>query len=76
MMKERQQKMPHYWPADKVPYLGISYCECIQYVFALLFFSVLIWVFMGLKHFDDAKPMNMPQTGQGSDKNTDSTQTI
>jgi len=45
--------MPHYWPADKVPYVGVSYCECMQYCFAVLFVGVLLWIFVGLKHFGD-----------------------
>ena len=24
--KKRVEEMPHYWPADKVPYLPITYC--------------------------------------------------
>lgn len=69
--------MPHYWPADKVPYLGISYCECIQYVFALLFVSVLIWVFVGLKHFDgDVKPLNLPKTAEDPHKNAEYIQAL
>jgi len=42
-----QQQMPHYWPADKVPYLKISYCHLIQGIFAVLLLSCIAYVVYG-----------------------------
>ena len=55
--------MPHYWPAEKIPYIGISYCELFQYLFAFLFISVLIWIFVGMKHFGEKSNPDMLLSG-------------
>lgn len=41
--------MPNYWPAEKVPYINISYCHLIQGVFGVFFLSALAYVVFGVK---------------------------
>ena len=43
--------MPHYWPADHVPYLPVTYCELFQGLFAALFLSCLGYIVFGLKWY-------------------------
>lgn len=45
----RQREMPNYWPAEKVPYINISYCHLIQGVFGVFFLSALAYVVFGAK---------------------------
>ena len=48
----KQRKRPeefHYWPADRVPLLPISYCQLIQGIFAVLMLSSIGYVVFGLK---------------------------
>lgn len=41
--------IPHYWPADKIPYINISYCNLFQYIFGAIFVSFLAYMIFGLK---------------------------
>ena len=40
--------MPHYWPADRVPVLGVSYCHLIQGIFAVILLSFIGYIIFGL----------------------------
>lgn len=46
---DEDREYPHYWPADRVPYLGITYCNLFQGVFGSLFLLLIAYVIFGLK---------------------------
>lgn len=44
MTNRRREPPPHYWPADKVPNLPISYCELIQGILGFCLVTMIIYV--------------------------------
>lgn len=35
------EEMPHYWPEDRVPVLGVSYCHLIQGILGTILISFI-----------------------------------
>lgn len=46
--QKRREAPPHYWPADRVPAIGITYCELFQGIFGIVFLAMLGYVIFGV----------------------------
>lgn len=40
--------VPHYWPADQVPFIKITYCNLFQYLFGAVFVAFLAYIVFGI----------------------------